>query len=80
MNVNDAIAEVNFAEFGFTDEIEHQVVKYIKDNAEYMHEVSPDMVTKVAELALLCPDDWEMAADMVVLTLNGRMRKITSWK
>lgn len=73
-----AITEASLGDDGFDQEVEHKVAHYVYSNAGYMHEVTASMVTKVAELAVLCPDDWEQAADMVVLSYKGRMQKFLS--
>ena len=76
--INRAIANADLSAFDFDPALETEIVAYVQANAEYMHEVTADMVTKVAELAFLCPEEreWVRAADMVVLTHQGRIRKL----
>lgn len=74
-----AIADADLRCYGFEESVVKRVINYVCDNAEYMHEVTPSMVTKVAELVFLCDDDeWEIAADMVVLSHKGRIEKFMS--
>ena len=75
--INRAIADADLSVYDFDPSLEIEIIAYVQANAEYMHEVTPSMVTKVAELALLCPErEWVRAADMVVLSYQGRMKKL----
>jgi hypothetical protein len=76
--INRAIEAVNFGEYDFDDETKTEIILYVRDNADGMHEVTPNIITKIADLALLCPDDWKQTADFVVLTWQARIRKIIS--
>jgi hypothetical protein len=58
-----------------TQKVKDEVVQYVIDNVEYLHELSLRTVLKVADLAAIDPKSWQETADFTVLSHQGRIRK-----
>ena len=58
--------------------LEADVVNYVYDNVEYLHELSLRTVLKVADLAAIDKGDWKDTADFTVLSHIGRMKKFVA--
>lgn len=58
--------------------LEAEVVNYVYDNVEYLHELSLRTVLKVADLAAIDKGDWKDTADFTVLSHVGRMKKFAA--
>jgi hypothetical protein len=75
LRVKQVVAAGMLDNRNLAQKVKDQVVEYVIQNVEYLHELSLRTVLKVADLAAIDPKSWEETADFTVLSHQGRIRK-----
>lgn len=70
--VNDGMLE----KYDFTQDQIDELVAYVGSNAEYMREVSPRAVKKMADLIKANPGDWVTFVEATLLTREAKFKRL----
>ena len=62
--------------YGFGDAQQADIVKYVKDNAEYLREVSLRMTKKIADWVQADPSDWKEMAEATCLSRDAKFKRL----
>jgi hypothetical protein len=69
-----------FETYGFTQDEEKLIVDYVIDNQDYMREVSPRMVRKVADLYYVDKNTWVEFAESTCLVRDAKFKRLLAAK